>query len=255
MALRLAALVFLLGSLGSHVALAQGSDNSCTYSYASGKGDAYISFCLTKYGTLALLQSPAGVNHLDPANPVEGFAICDITGFTPVNEYVVPAMGVGELPTVLQPKGPGKLPITFNYHYVSSTVTSVPADKTVVFTMKVGKFWGEDKYQFAAGPWVRGAGLLVDGSSSVNFANSGFSAFAYNAVGHGVMVTGNFTGSVNGVGGGVTTTNGIGGVNSVGISRCGQTYQGPFVGRGFIFNSTDFSTAGPGTATFSYKAF
>src|SRR5262252_5140888 len=116
------ALVFVF-VLFAGVSAVQGQGNTCTYSYSAGKGDAYMSFCLTEYGTLASLQSPAGVEHLDTSNPLEGFAVCDTTDFTSVSEYVVPALGKGELPTVQQPKGAGRLPIIFTYRFVTSTVT------------------------------------------------------------------------------------------------------------------------------------
>ena len=197
--LRVAALTLLLTSLGSVIAVAQG-DNSCVYPYSFV--DPYgvsFGFCLSSYGTLSSLQSPVGNEHLDPVNPLEGFVWYDDGDYGLINAAVVPGfdLNVGT-PTVTQPKGPGKLPIVFTYpgapgvgNGITSTVTVTPADRTIVFTMKVPRYVPQ-QYLFASGPIYRTAGLLVDGLSNDIFATSAFAAFAYNTSGHGVIIDGEY---------------------------------------------------------------
>jgi len=43
-------------------------DHTCSYTFTYPKQQ--FSFCLTVWGTLASLQSPIGINHLDPLNPI-----------------------------------------------------------------------------------------------------------------------------------------------------------------------------------------
>lgn len=194
--IRTVALVLFLASLGAAIANAQAA-NSCVYQYSfvNPKGIDSFGFCLTAYGTLASLQSPIGTEHLDPSNPLEGFVIQDVTDLVPVSLTVLPGFNVDQGPSsVEQPKGAGKLPIIFTYeggnirNRDTIAVTATPIEKTVTFSMTVGKYI----YQYSSGfgPVVRLAGLLVDGSSSDVFANSEYAAFSYNPMGHGVMISG-----------------------------------------------------------------
>ena len=191
----IALFLVLLGTV-----IAQAQDNACVYPYSfiNRYGDSFA-FCLTSYGTLASLQSPIGNEQLDPTNPLEGFSLTDNSGFTDVGVDIYPGFHVGEgPPTVKQPKGPGKLPIIFKYKHVTSTVTAVPTDKSVVFTMTVGRI--DYQYEWGWGPFYRAAGLLVDGLGNNTFANSGFAAFSYNPAGHEVMISGAFTTQSHGSG-------------------------------------------------------
>ena len=81
-------------------------DNSCTYKYSWGTTQdySYFSFCLTKYGTLASLQTGPtniGIDQLDPTNPIEGWTLTDQSGFNFYPNFnVAPGLGQGVLPTV-----------------------------------------------------------------------------------------------------------------------------------------------------------
>lgn len=232
-----------------------GQMNTCTYQYAFGTvgTDSYFSFCLTPYGTLASLQTATG-QLLDTSNPIEGFMICDDSGyglFTSVQ--VIPGLGWGNAaPTVTQPKGAGKLPIIFNYGMFSTTVTATPSTKTITFTSPFIKQWGDDKYQFAYGPWIRVAGLLVDGSNTNNFAFTSTNAFGFLAPGDGVMIGGTFNGGCQRCG----ISGNWNGVSSGNIGQCGIGGSGqPFVGQGEIFSLATFETQTKGTSVFNYKLF
>jgi len=101
-------------------------------------------------GTLAMLQSPVGVNHLDTENPIEGWSWqLDGTVHSPggggdVFFYGenIPARSISTLsaPTVTQPNGPGTLPIRFDWPDAGpgmwEIVTAQPAEKSIV--LKVG---------------------------------------------------------------------------------------------------------------------
>jgi hypothetical protein len=51
--------------------VAYGQANTCTYTFTFPEHS--FQFCLTSVGTLAMLQSPIGMNHLDTVNPIEGW--------------------------------------------------------------------------------------------------------------------------------------------------------------------------------------
>ena len=241
--IRAAALVLFLASLGAAIANAQAA-NSCVYQYSfvNPKGIDSFGFCLTAYGTLASLQSPLGAEHLDPANPLEGFEIYDLSDSVPVDLTVLPGFSVTQGPSsVTQPKSSGKLPIIFTYsggnisNVDTITISATPIDKSVTFTMTVGKY----VFQFNAGegPVERAAGLLVDGSSTNVFANSEYAAFSYNPAGHGVMLSGCEP---------PKKTNCGESTGSVAQSYYGQK---AVIANGFFF------TAGPSTDVFTYRVF
>ena len=102
--------------------LAYGQANTCAYTFSFPEHS--FQFCLTGVGTLAMLQSPIGVNHLDTENPIEGWTwefagtVIDRGGDLFIGgeqcaltwKFLLPA------PTVTQPNGPGTLPIRFDWH-------------------------------------------------------------------------------------------------------------------------------------------
>jgi hypothetical protein len=236
------ALVLCAAVLGAVTASAQ--ENSCVYQYSfvNSKGIDSFAFCLTAYGTLASLQSPIGTEHLNPTNPFEGFEVFDDTGSVPVDLTIYPGFEVTQAPSsVTQPKGAGKLPIVFTYeggnitNRDTITVSATPSERTVVFTMTVGKY----VFQFNAGsgPVIRQAGLMVDGSSSNIFANSEYTSFAYNPTGHGVMLSGSFCAPPR--------------------STCGQSlgYIGKSYGQNVVEEDGYFETLGESTDVFSYRVF
>jgi hypothetical protein len=234
----IAIVVFVAG-----LAYAQ-APNSCVYAYSFKLPlrDSFA-FCLTEYGTLASLQNPVGNEQLDAANPLEGFSVTDTSGSIPLNMTIYPGFDTSQgPPTVKQPVGAGKLPIVFTYTYgdvklgqVISIVTATPADKTVVFTMKVGKYVFQ-QYTCGSGPIVRRAGLLVDGQGGNVFDSSGYAASSYNPVGHGVVLSG---------------------VSCSGQGVCGPAYGsvGSAFGQNEVQEQGSFDTVGLSTAVFSYKAF
>lgn len=175
------------------------AQDACVYQYSfvNRLGDSF-GFCLTAYGTLYSLQSPIGTEHLDPAN-LEGFMLNDVNGLT--NLSVTPTYKDPPAPPKVTQHTPGKLPIVFTYattpakSTVTVSVTATPGDKTVTFTINVRKWvfqnnWGD-------GSLKRETGLLVDGLRTNTFATSGFTAFAYNPTGHGVVISGASNGMGN----------------------------------------------------------
>jgi len=127
--------------------LAYSQSNTCAYTFTFPEHS--FQFCLTSVGTLALLQSPIGVNHLDTENPVEGWT-WELAGTVHrpgggdvfLDGSNVPARGSSFLPapTVTQPNGPGTLPIKFEWqgdgNGMWEIVTAQPEQKSIV--MKVG---------------------------------------------------------------------------------------------------------------------
>jgi hypothetical protein len=123
------AILFVLSS----AALAQ--TPSCAYTFTWPKYD--FSFCVSQYGTLAMLQAPIGVNHLDPANPIEGYVYYfNISG----NDNF---FGGCQVPNLLgqcfpqpasfsQPNGPGTLPLIADDGTAKTTFTANPSERQVI---------------------------------------------------------------------------------------------------------------------------
>jgi|GEM_PF-676372 hypothetical protein len=166
--------------------LAYSQSNTCAYTFTFPEHS--FQFCLTSVGTLALLQSPIGVNHLDTENPVEGWT-WELAGtvhrpggggdvfFDGSN---VPARGSSFLPapTVTQPNGPGTLPIKFEWQGEGNgmweIVTAQPEQKSIV--MKVGI---PARGVFYLGNLTRLITLRLDGKSLNKFRHLRTGAFAY----------------------------------------------------------------------------
>lgn len=164
-------------------------DNSCVYKFTYPKAHTVgFSFCLTAWGTLASIQSPIGVNHLDPANPVEGWAASLLDdGGGADGGVIIPGLKAVSFvypPVVTQPKGPGTLPITFDYGSgFVERVSAVPDQREIVLTLTIRSCY--DCYWY--GTVSRVANIRPDGNSTANFAQSTSSAFGY--VKHGVMLS------------------------------------------------------------------
>jgi hypothetical protein len=224
-------------------------NNSCTYSYSFGSGASYFAFCLTPYGTLASLQGASGDNILDPVNPIEGFVMCDQSGYDLLATYkVIPGLGLGgSPPSVSQPKGVGKLPIIFGVGVEGVTVTANPATKTVIFTMPIPRI--DYSYEEAYGPVLR---VMSLGSTSSTLSTSTVAAFAYTAPGDLVTING----SIREFG---VTTPGAPGVSAGafggGEATCNTLFQPYVSGEGFIYNSVGFQTEDSSTTVFGYRVF
>jgi hypothetical protein len=239
--------VLVVFSLAAAIAHAQ-LNNSCTYSYSFGSGSSYFAFCLTPYGTLASLQGASGNNLLDPVNPIEGFVMCDVSDygyFHPIT--IVPGLGLGgSPPTVVQPKGVGKLPIVFGEGLEGVTVTAIASEKTVVFTIPTPKidYGGEVAY----GPLTRVMGL---GSTTSILSTSEVSAFAYTVPSDLVSISG----SSKGAGKTGAGSPGVSAGAFEGYETCNALFQPPVSGEGFIFNGVGFETLTNEVAVFSYRVF
>jgi len=163
-------------------------DNSCAYTFTYPK--TQFSFCLTIWGTLASIQSPIGVNHLDSQNPVEGWTANfeDDAGGTD-GGIVIPglsALSDTHPPAVTQPHGIGTLPLIFTYGSGNNFVETVNAnayEREIYLTLTIRSC----KDCFWEGFVSRIANLKVDGSSTNTFAHALFSAFGY--LKHGVMLS------------------------------------------------------------------
>ena len=160
-----------------------GQGNTCKYTFAFPQYS--FQFCLTGDGTLAMLQSPIGVNHLDTVNPIEGWS-WDLMGTVPHGGDVffsgqqIPAFGSSSLgpPTVTQPNGAGTLPIRFDWHGFPADmweiVTAQPGQRSVVLKVGVppkGVWWG--------GTLTRVITLRLDGKTVNKFRRLRVGAFAY----------------------------------------------------------------------------
>jgi hypothetical protein len=119
-------------------------DNSCAYTFTYPKAQVSFSFCVTVWGTLASIQSPIGVNHLDPNNPVEGWEgnITDNSGGSD-GFSVIPGLGIvpgPRLPVVQQPHGPGTLPLIFDYDgdgFFVERIDAAPYRREITMTLTI----------------------------------------------------------------------------------------------------------------------
>jgi hypothetical protein len=214
-------------------------DNSCAYTFTYPKPQ--FSFCVTVWGTLASIQSPIGVNHLDPVNPVEGWTgnIRDNSGGAD-GFNMIPGLGLvdsSQPPTVRQPNGPGTLPLIFDYGgdgYYVERVDAVPYQREIILTLTIHSCHGsvrDGTECYWAGPMSKVANIRPDGNNTGNFAHSSFAAFGY--VTHGVMLS-------------VDEGKGCAGTDPNGASA--TPYDGcsvsntPFVGPGAVFTSWGFQS-------------
>jgi hypothetical protein len=171
--------VFVLVLAGA-AAFAQ--DNTCKYNFTFPQYS--FQFCLTGAGTLAMLQSPIGVNHLDTVNPIEGWT-WDLMGTVPhggdvfFTGHQIPAFGgsTPETPTVTQPNGPGTLPIRFDWRFSADMweiVNAQPSQRSV--SLKIGV---PPKDIWFGGQLTRVITLHLDGKTVNKFRRLRLGAFAY----------------------------------------------------------------------------
>jgi hypothetical protein len=231
------------------VSLTAAAQQNCAYTYTWNNPS--FSFCVTSYGTLGMIQAPVGTNHLDPTNPVEGYAyyIDDGSGGQMVGGNI-PGLGQTYTPdTVQQPGGPGTLPLIFTWSPdwnrfggFRETITASPSRRTITVNFTI-KNCGTDC------PWEgyisRVAAPKPDGNSVGHYGSSKWAGFAY--LKHGLML------SVPDI------SLGCGGIDRTGASStvyetCGGGY---FTGTGAIYADYFFSTRPgyPVTFTFTYSVF
>jgi hypothetical protein len=175
------ALFFVLSSA------AHAQTPSCAYTFTWSQYN--FSFCVSQYGTLAMLQAPLGVNHLDPVNPVEGYIYnFDIEGN---NNY----FGGCQVPNVLgecfpqiagftQPNGPGTLPLIAEDGVAKTTFTANPAEKqvTISIALDIGVQRGAHLLQ------VERDAVFQPGTNAT-FSSTGFGP--YTVSNYGVRITTN----------------------------------------------------------------
>jgi hypothetical protein len=241
--------LFPLISLLTLAASSPAQDNSCAYTFTYPKSN--FSFCVTIWGTLASIQSPIGVNHLDPVNPVEGWTgnIMDNTGGND-GFGIVPGLGVFNAsvhpPVVRQPNGPGTLPLIFDYggngQYLER-IDAAPYQREIVMSLTIHSctvdcYW--------SGPMSKVANIRPDGNSTGNFAHSSFAAFGY--VTHGVMLS-----VVEGAGCAGTDPNGA---STSPYTDCSISTT-PFNGPGAVFGAWTFQSylGKPMTMRAVYRVF
>lgn len=220
--------------------------NSCVYKFTFAKPS--FAFCLTDSGTLAMLQYPIGVDHLDPTNPVEGWAaiIRDADGGgTIVN--VVPGVGMPNPAAVRQPNGPGTLPIIFDYgDYGQVKVTAASSQRTITFRWTIrsckGEFWQPCVWW---GSMTRMMNPRLDGGSINGFVSSPSGALAYSR--HGIVVDGG---------------NMCSGTDSAGVSGnpsldCSTPFGTAFIGSGAIWSAGSYQSVqgSAATVTTRYRVF
>ncbi|MGA8764388.1 MAG: hypothetical protein WB562_16090 [Candidatus Sulfotelmatobacter sp.] len=229
---------------------AYSQDNSCAYTFTYPA--AQFSLCVTVWGTLASIQSPIGVNHLDAAQPVEGWSsfILDDAGGQD-GATVIPGLDTlswTSPPTVTQPNGPGTLPLLFAYgdgENFQEAITALPYERTIALALRIRScgdcFW--------SGTVSRVANIRADGNSTSNFAHSSFAAFGY--VTHGVMLSVPEMGAAFGCAG--TDPNGASALTYFDCSLSNN----PFAGPGAVFSSWGFQSqlGEPLTMMAAYRVF
>lgn len=157
--------------------------NNCAYTFTFPKNS--FSFCVSQYGTLAMLQAPIGVNHLDPVSPIEGWVYYfNIEG----NDNFFGGCQVPNLPdpgdclpqpgSFSQPNGPGTLPLIFSSDNGKSTFTANPATKSVSIRTVVNV----ERIKGAEMLGLEREGVFQPGGSAT-FGGTGFGPYAVNTYG------------------------------------------------------------------------
>ena len=217
---------------------------NCAYTYTFTKPPSFA-FCITPYGTIGMIQSPIGTNHLDATNPVEGFAwiINDSSGGTAQGTQI-PGLGFTNAGTATfsEPKGSGRLPLIANMSSFTETITADPIARTITLTLKVRDCGPDCEWE---GNISRVANAEMDGKTVNSFASSKYAGFAF--LNHGLMLSmPEF--DARGIYGG------CGGVDPNGASE--DAYQScggsQFTGSGAIYAEGFFSILHTHSATYTY---
>jgi hypothetical protein len=220
------------------------AQQNCAYTFSWTKPTSF-SFCVSTYGTIGMIQSPIGTNHLDPVNPVEGFAwfIQDSSGGQASGAQISGVDTGAGFPTFSQPNGPGTLPVIASYSgdgFVE-TINANPTQRTITTTFKIRDCGFDCEWE---GSFSRAANPELDGKSVNNFGSSGYAGFAF--LNHGLMLS-------------QPEPAGCGGIDPAGTQdsvyeTCGGQ---PFTGTGAIYSAGGFSTQRThhATLTFIYRVF
>ncbi len=236
-------LLIAVVSLLSAAAFAQ---QNCAYTFTYTKAPS-LSFCVTSYGTIGMIQSGIGTNHLDATNPVEGFAwaIFDSGGGQSTGAQI-PGLGdhLAGTPTFSQPNGPGTLPLIASWPGFGFTekITASAKDRTITINFKVTDCGAGCEWE---GYISRAANPVVDGKTVNNYGSSSWAGLAL--ANHGLSLSM------------PETAPGCGGIDPAGASHSAyQTCGGqPFTGTGAIYADSSFSTLHThhASVTFVYRVF
>jgi hypothetical protein len=63
------------------------STTTCTYTFTSGTGNAFIKYCVTKNGNIIQFASPSGFEYISKAPAGEGYGFCDFDSETQYYDY------------------------------------------------------------------------------------------------------------------------------------------------------------------------
>jgi len=222
------------------------AQQNCAYTFTWTKAPSF-SFCVTSDGTIGMIQSPIGTNHLDATNPVEGFAwyISDNGGGTSAGSQIP---GLGEtnagLPAFTEPKGAGTLPLIASWKDFGfkETISANPMERTITINFDIADCGPGCEWE---GYFSRAANPELDGTKINSYGSSSWAGFAF--LNHGLMLSM------------PETSPGCGGIDPAGASTsvyesCGGQ---PFTGTGAVYGDSFFSTEHTHHAafTFTYRVF
>ena len=229
------------------------AQQNCAYTFSWTKARSLtpsFSFCVTSYGTIGMIQSPIGTNHLDATNPVEGFAwyIDDNGGGTSYGSQI-PGLGQTDsgVPTFSEPKGAGKLPLVaswfgqFGFGF-KETITANPTDRTITIKFVIVDCGRDCEWE---GYLSRAANPELDGNKVNHYGSTAWAGLAF--LNHGLTLSM------------PETSPGCGGIDPAGASTSVYSTCGgdPFTGTGAIYADAFFSTEKTHHAelTFTYRVF
>ena len=164
---------------------AQAQTPGCAYTFTWTKYN--FSFCVSQYGTLAMLQAPIGVNHLDPSSPIEGYVYYySIEGndnfFGGCQVPNVLGQCLPKVASFTEPNGPGTLPLIANDGTAKTTFTANPSERQVMIytSLDIGVQKGAHLLQ------LEREGVFQPGTNAT-FSSTGFGPYALSNYGVSLM--------------------------------------------------------------------
>jgi len=167
---------------------------TCQSTYTSGQGPGFFQFCVTANGNIVEFQNPAGIDHF--ASHGEGYGICDATLLKGYADYGDGGgYGSWSSPTLIQPNGANTFPLEIvrttsdGVFTLTQSFSRLAADRSVRIAMTVQNNASVSKRIFLLRYGNVAANTTVPDANYFDVTNAGGSAWVYDRVNNGFMLS------------------------------------------------------------------
>jgi len=154
----------------------------CAYTFTSGNGNTYLSYCVTPNGNIPQIYTPFG--HPQMGTNGEGYGICNESPATEYHDYGTGDSGNWNAATVLSHSGSSvKIARTTSdgNWTLTQTITKVPSSSSISANIKIVMALTNNQSTAHIAYLVRYTDVLADGSTSNSFGQTFDGAFAWSA--------------------------------------------------------------------------